>query len=192
MSQKKNRKKSDIYPGTGQLCCHCGSPAVLRPASEVCRTHRKGAMAYVCAKYPACDSYVMACPGTLRPMGSLAGPELRRLRRQAHLSFNRLYETGLMSKRKAYEWLSYITQSPMSHAHIGHLGDYYCRVVIQESGKKLAEFQAASAGRRSAGILHSPNSTRSIGRSSLLQRLFCACRAASVKWRRSWAFPIQP
>lgn len=151
MSQKKNRKKRDIYPGTGQLCCHCGSPAVLRPASEVCRTHRKGAMAYVCAKYPACDSYVMACPGTLRPMGSLAGPELRRLRRQAHLSFNRLYETGLMSKRKAYEWLSYITQSPMSHAHIGHLGDYYCRVVIQESGKKLAELRAAGLKKAAGG-----------------------------------------
>lgn len=112
MSQKKNRKKSDIYPGAGPLCCHCGSPAVLRPASEVCRTHRKGAMAYVCAKYPACDSYVMACPGTLRPMGSLAGPELRRLRRQAYPSYNRLYETGLMSKKKVYEWLAYTPRVP--------------------------------------------------------------------------------
>lgn len=99
-------------------------------------------MAYVCSKYPACNSYVMACPDTLKPMGSLAGPELRRLRRQAHLSFNRLYKSGLMSKRKAYEWLAYITQSPMSHAHIGHLGDYYCKLVIRESEKRLAEAQA--------------------------------------------------
>ena len=44
-----------------------------------------------------------------------------------------------MSKRKAYEWLSYITQSPMSHAHIGHLGEYYCQVVIDESRKLLRE-----------------------------------------------------
>lgn len=27
-----------------------------------------------------------------------------------------------MSRRKACEWLPYITQSPMSHAHIGHHG----------------------------------------------------------------------
>lgn len=151
MSHKKNRKKGDIYPGVGQLYCHCGSPAVLRPASEVCRTHWQGAMAYVCAKYPACDSYVMACPGTRKPMGSLAGPQLRRLRRQAHLSFNKLYETDLMSKREAYEWLAYITQSPMSHAHIGHLGDYYCRVVIRESEKKLAEHRAASLKKAAGG-----------------------------------------
>lgn len=151
MSHKKNRKKGDIYPGAGQLYCHCGSPAVLRPASEVCKTHRQGAMAYVSAEYPHCDSYVMACPGTLKPMGSLAGPELRRLRRQAHLSFNQLYESGLMSRRKAYEWLSYITQSPMSHAHIGHLGDYYCRVVIRESEKKLAELQSASLEKAAGG-----------------------------------------
>ena len=104
-------------------------------------------MAYVCSRYPACDSYVMACPDTLKPMGSLAGPELRRLRQQAHVSFNKLYETGLMSKRQAYEWLSYITQSPMSHAHIGHLGDYYCRIVIRESEKRLAELRAAGLKR---------------------------------------------
>ncbi len=143
MSHRKNRNQSNIYPGTGQLRCHCGSPAVLRPANEVCKTHREGAMAYVCSRYPECNSYVMACPGTLKPMGSLAGPELRRLRRQAHLSFNKLYESGLMSKRDAYVWLAYITQSPMSHAHIGHLGDYYCKLVIRESEKRLAEAQAA-------------------------------------------------
>lgn len=151
MSHKKNRKKGDIYPGAGQLHCHCGSPAVLRPAAEVCRAHRQGAMAYVCANYPQCDSYVMACAGTLKPMGSLAGPKLRKLRRQAHLSFNKLYETGLMSKRKAYEWLSYITQSPMSHAHIGHLGDYYCGVVIRESEKKLAQLQSSSLKKVAGG-----------------------------------------
>ena len=58
-------------------------------------------MAYVCSRYPDCDSFVMAHAKTLKPMGSLAGPELRRLRYNAHKEFNRLYQSGIMSKRDA-------------------------------------------------------------------------------------------
>lgn len=98
----------------------------------------KGTMAYVCPGYPECDSYVLARPDTLKPMGALAWPELRRLRRAAHVSFNRLYESGLMTKREAYRWLAGIVQAPKAYAHIGYLGEYYCRVVIEESEKLLA------------------------------------------------------
>ena len=96
-------------------------------------------MAYVCSRYPACDSYVMAHSGTLEPMGSLAGPKLRQLRYAAHREFNKLYQSGLMSKRDAYQWLAMTVQAPMAHAHIGHLGEYYCQVVIDESRKLLQE-----------------------------------------------------
>ena len=89
--------------------------------------------------YPACDSFVMAHPGTLEPMGSLAGPRLRKLRYAAHQEFNKLYQSGLMSKRDAYQWLAMTVQAPMAHAHIGHLGEYYCQVVIDESRKLLQE-----------------------------------------------------
>ena len=44
-----------------------------------------------------------------------------------------------MSKKSAYLWLSVVVQAPMSHAHIGHLGEYYCQVVIDESRKLLQE-----------------------------------------------------
>ena len=96
-------------------------------------------MAYVCSRYPDCDSFVMAHEKTLKPMGSLAGPELRRLRYNAHKEFNRLYQSGIMSKRDAYQWLGMIVQAPMAHAHIGHLGEYYCQVVIRESRKLYQE-----------------------------------------------------
>ena len=51
---------------------------------------------------------------------------------------------SLMDKQDAYQWLADIISAPMSEAHIGHLGEYYCRQVIQES-KKLLE---ARKGRR--------------------------------------------
>ena len=71
--------------------------------------------------------------------GSLAGPRLRKLRYAAHQEFNKLYQSGLMSKRDAYQWLAMTVQAPMAHAHIGHLGEYYCQVVIDESRKLLQE-----------------------------------------------------
>ena len=139
MSKRSRRSRTGVLPGAGRLRCHCGSPAVLRSAEGLCRTHRPGAMAYVCSRYPVCDSYVMAHPGTLEPMGSLAGPKLRQLRYAAHREFNKLYQSGLMSKRDAYQWLAMTVQAPMAHAHIGHLGEYYCQVVIDESRKLLQE-----------------------------------------------------
>lgn len=138
MKRKPNRGQGNTLPGVGQLRCHCGRPAVLRSAEGICKSCQPGAMVYVCSNYPACDSFVMAHPGTLEPMGSLADPKLRRLRYDAHKQFDQIHQSGLMTRKEAYRWLSYIVQAPMEHAHIGHLGEYYCRVVIEESRKLLA------------------------------------------------------
>lgn len=158
--RRTNRTKRNTLPARGQqLYCHCGRPAVLRSAEGLCRTHWEGAMAFVCSNYPACDSYTMAHPTTGEPMGSLAGPELRRLRAQAHKRMERIQQSGLMTKREAYEWLAYTVQAPMAHAHIGHLSEYHCRMLIQESEKLLASRQAPhmkpityrKGGRRNVG-----------------------------------------
>ena len=42
-----------------------------------------------------------------------------------------------MSKDDAYQWLASILAAPMGQAHIGLLGEYYCRQVIEESKKVL-------------------------------------------------------
>lgn len=94
-------------------------------------------MVYVCSRYPKCDSYVMAYSDTLEPMGSLAGPELRKRRQEAHRALARLVSEGLMSKRQAYQWLARVVSAPGRHAHIGHLGLYYCDLVIRESNALL-------------------------------------------------------
>ena len=145
MKRKSNRGKVwNQKSMSGQVRCHCGRPAVLRSAEAVCKTHRPGAKVYVCSNYPACDSFVMAHPGTLEPMGTLASPELRRLRYEAHQQFDQLHKSGLMTRQKAYQWLAYLVQAPMSHAHIGHLGEYYCKIVIRESRKLLVQRTGAA------------------------------------------------
>jgi hypothetical protein len=66
-------------------------------------------------------------------MGQLADKKLRSLRQQAHRSFNRLFESGLMTRKDAYEWLSEAIMLPQGMTHIGALGEYYCNEVIRES-----------------------------------------------------------
>lgn len=144
---KKNKRAKSTLPEAGcRLYCHCGRPAVLRDAKEVCRTRREGEKAYVCSGYPACDSFVLAHPNTLEPMGSLAGPELRRLRFEAHRQFGQLHKAGIMTKRQSYQWLAQIVHAPMSHAHIRHLGEYFCKKVIRESKDLLRRNQAPARG----------------------------------------------
>ena len=94
-------------------------------------------MLYVCSRFPACDSYVRVHPGTKIPMGTMANRELRALRNEAHHYFDQLYKMGHMSKEDAYQWLASILAAPMGQAHIGLLGEYYCRLVIEESKKVL-------------------------------------------------------
>lgn len=81
-------------------------------------------------------------------MGSLANKELRNLRRIAHQYFDQLYLTGLMSKEAAYEWLSNLLCTPPSEAHIGYLGEYYCKEVIAESKKLLEQRRKKMQQRR--------------------------------------------
>ena len=91
-----------LLPKKGQqLRCHCGCLAVLRPAEEVCKPPFPGAMAYVCSNYPKCDSFVIADPVTKQPRGSLADSNLRRLRYLAHNQFDRLHQSGRMTRKEA-------------------------------------------------------------------------------------------
>lgn len=94
-------------------CPYCGSRAFLRPASVVygAKAINPAAPYYVCARYPACDAYVAAHKDTRLPMGTLADKNLRCKRIEAHKAFNRLWESGLMSKKQAYRWLQAILTS---------------------------------------------------------------------------------
>ena len=130
-------KKKQRAQRTSPRCPYCGSHSVLRSADGIYRNNSRNTMVYVCSRFPACDSYVRVHPGTKIPMGTMANRELRALRNEAHHYFDQLYKKGHMSKEDAYQWLASILAAPMGQAHIGLLGDYYCRLVIEESKKVL-------------------------------------------------------
>lgn len=114
-------------------CPYCGSRALLRPASVVYgeKAADPAAPYYVCARYPACDSYVAAHKNTRLPMGTLANAELRRKRIESHATLDRLWESGLMSKKQAYLWLQVELGLPEQEAHIGRFSTFRCEQVIQ-------------------------------------------------------------
>ena len=118
-------------------CPYCGSHSVLRSADGIYRNNDKNTMLYVCSRYPVCDSYVRVHPGTKIPMGTMADRQLRALRNEAHRNFDQLHKKGLMSKEEAYHWLASILAAPLGQAHIGYLGEYYCRQVIEASKQQL-------------------------------------------------------
>ena len=136
-SRKKNSKKLNEM-----RCPYCGAPAVLRSADGIYRDNRKNTMLYVCARYPECDAYVRTHPGTRIPVGEMANGELRSLRRTAHHYFDQLHQSGYMSRQEAYRWLAGTLSAPLSQAHIGYLGEHYCRLVISRSRAFLASHAA--------------------------------------------------
>lgn len=144
----KNKKKRKGFNANSMRCPYCGSTVTFRSADGIYRDNSKGTMLYVCTNYPECDAYVRVHAGTNIPVGSLANHELRTLRRTAHHYFDQLYLSGYMSKQDAYQWLADMIAAPLSEAHIGHLGEYYCKRVIEESRKILDRSRRNPKGRR--------------------------------------------
>lgn len=145
---KKQKKKGNP---SAMRCPHCGAAMILRSADGIYRDNSKHTMLYVCRHYPQCDTYVRTHPGTTIPVGTPADRKLRALRREAHRHFDQLYRSGLMSKQDAYLWLAALLQAPLSQAHIGYLGEYYCKQVIQASQELLARAHRLSSATEPKG-----------------------------------------
>jgi len=121
-------------------CPYCGSQAILRPASAVhgAEYRNPGEEVYVCARYPVCDSYVGAHRRTRLPMGTLADRPLRIKRMEAHNAFDRLWQSGMMSRTAAYRWLQVQLGLPPEEAHIAKFSEWRCAQVIQLCSQFLA------------------------------------------------------
>ena len=82
-------------------------------------------------RFPTCDSYVTARKKAGLPMGTLANSELRHKCLETHRVFNRLWESGLMTRKSAYLWLRAKLGLPEDETHIGRFSTFRCEQVIQ-------------------------------------------------------------
>lgn len=110
--------------------CHCGAHAARRPASVVHGDKAIEDFLFVCSRYPACDSYVGVHRNSSRPLGTLAGKELRCKRIEAHRVFNQLWESGLMKKWQAYKWMEAKLGLNSQQAHVARFSSYMCDELI--------------------------------------------------------------
>ena len=122
---KKNNKK--VY------CPYCGAEAKIRPASVVYKenTLHSDGFLFVCDRYPKCDAYVGAHKESRKPMGTLANGDLRNKRIQAHKVFDRMWQSGLMTKWEAYKWMQATFCLNESQAHIAMFSEYMCDRLIE-------------------------------------------------------------
>ena len=113
-------------------CPYCHSRAYLRPASVVYgqAPPDPAAKLYVCARFPFCDAYVAAHQKTRLPMGTLANKELRAKRKEAHQALDKLWQSGLMTRKEAYRLIQVYLGLSEEDAHIAKFSLLRCEQVI--------------------------------------------------------------
>lgn len=82
-----------------------------------------------------CDARVGCHARTIRPLGTVAKPELRRMREGCHLLFDRLWKDQsapycVGDRSAAYSWLSSQLDIPLESAHIGMLNEEQCQKLL--------------------------------------------------------------
>ena len=76
------------------------------------------------------------CP---RPLGTLADASLRRWRNSAHALFDPIWQSGQMTRSKAYEWLAREMGLPKQRCHIGGFDEAQCKRVVEVCAQAPAD-----------------------------------------------------
>lgn len=110
---------------TPPICPDCGTAAELIDSALVYGTSY-GPM-WRCPRL-GCDVYVGTHPDG-RPLGTLAGPRLRKARIAAHAAFDRLWKKQGMPRRQAYRVLA--ERLGVKEAHISQMDEAECARVVE-------------------------------------------------------------
>jgi len=119
------------------VCEECKGVDVSIVDAVVIYPHRrdlKGKSIWRCV----CGAFVGCHPGTTSPLGTPAGPDLRRMRNLTHAMFDRLWRGGnaQMKRGEAYAWLSRSLEIPQERTHIGMFDVATCRRAINLVNEK--------------------------------------------------------
>jgi hypothetical protein len=106
------------------ICPTCGSAAKLIDSAYLYR--RSYGWIWLCPT-PSCDAYV-STHSDGRPLGTLAGPALRRARRRAHEAFDAWWRAHGIRRVDAYRELARVMG--VTEAHIGEMDEAQCARVV--------------------------------------------------------------
>lgn len=123
-----------MVSGDNLICPYCGGRAFLQDSKVIYGVVSFG-LVYTCQNYPACNTYVGVHHGTTIPLGTLAGPRLRALRRACHAAFDPFWETQPVSRSTAYTWLKNFMNFTDRDAHIGEFNEEECEDFLARFGE---------------------------------------------------------
>lgn len=112
------------------ICPYCLNEAKL-VTGAVIYPHRDDLAALRFWYCDPCKAYTGTHANSPRhaPKGGLANAELRAARRRAHTAFDPLWETGMMTRAEAYDWLAQAL-GQQRRPHIGFMNVEDCNRVV--------------------------------------------------------------
>lgn len=116
--KKQNQKRLQSTYGKTPPDCYCGAHPVLSMTSEIVYGRDHGPV-WICGRWPACESMIGCHPDSTIPLGTLATREVRAARKMAHGLFDRVFQSGRMTRAEAYRELAAVIDLPVRQTHIG-------------------------------------------------------------------------
>ena len=107
------------------ICQYCGEPAEYIDSKYYYSNGVSYGMIYWCKKD---DAMVGTHKNSGKPLGSLANKELRELRKECHVMFDKLWKDGEMTRKEAYRRLE------------ERLGIKHIAWTTNEEAKRIIEF----------------------------------------------------
>lgn len=126
-------------------CPYCNGDGHLQPGLKVSQ-NKRNELLYICQNYPRCDAYVGVHVGSLLPLGTMANPRLRTLRRMAHEVFDPLWQdnSNELGRSAAYDAAAAV-MGIEGEFHIGNLNERSCEDFIRSISLIEVEMDARLA-----------------------------------------------
>ena len=100
-------------------------------AKMTLRRHTRFGLFWGCPTYAACGtSHGAHADGT--PLGVPADQHTKTWRHRAHVAFDRLWESGRLSRTDAYAWLCQVMEKTQEEGHIGRFTIEECKLLIEK------------------------------------------------------------
>lgn len=120
------------------LCGHCNKPSKL-VTGKFLYPHRPDLFKkwyYYCK---GCNAYVGCHKDTENPYGTPANAKLRKLRNEAHKAFDKLWQSGLLTRTQAYSDLANYMELHIDATHIGMFEANQCLDTISFSNRHFKD-----------------------------------------------------
>jgi ssDNA-binding Zn-finger/Zn-ribbon topoisomerase 1 len=141
-------------------CGECGAPMALRDGAY--------GRFWGCSRWPACNGVHGAHPSGA-PLGVPANAETRLARIGAHTAFDRVWQSGSMSRRGAYRWMQKVLRLSSTEAHIGRLTLAQCRALERAVETLFRRIGTPSESSNRNATATDPETTKGDARQSIAQ-----------------------